>query len=594
MAKLLSAAWLVVRVAWRTGPLAFLITLGEVLSTVLRFLQPLFVGLIVDGLVTRSVGEIAWGAGLFAVALGLGGGLEAFAVGYRVKLIEDVGFAFDRQVVEALSRIESLDVLEDPKLSGAISNVKGRADTMGYCFNGLMSVAIQAAAPVTSMCVALVIDPRLLILVAAGVPTILVSLHVAKLQDAADELSRPFASRTDEWAQLLASDGARAERRIFKLWSWYRDQFVANVRKRDDPFVRPARLESLNGFLAEMFYLASVAAILAWILTTSSGASPGAVAATLLVALDLKGTLSALRFALSRFGPSLRAAMALQQVRRAADNVREPDPPEAGGLPGRLSVTEASYTYPTAEAEALSGVSVEIEPGQVVAVVGANGAGKSTLVEMLLGLRTPRIGRANPSHGRRSLVAQHFGRFEFAVAEAVGMRDLAALSDEKALASVRRSLEAASTKRFWEKWPNDLSHQLGASWPGGSELSGGQWQAIAAARCFNVGETDLVILDEPTAALDPEAQEEVTRRYLRAARNVARGGGIAVLVTHRMSIPRLADRIIVLSDGRIVEDGNHEELVAVGGTYAQAFETQASGFLEFPGDPWGSNGDPGS
>lgn len=171
MGGLIGAAFSIIAVAWRTSPAALLITFGEVLSTVLRFVQPLAAGLIVSGLIGHRIGETAWGAALLVASLGFGGALEAWAVGYRVRLIEDVGFAFDRDLMQSLSQIRRLDRLEEPKLANAIAKAKGRADMMGYSFNSLITVLVQAAAPLTSVSVAVLIDPRLLVLTLAGLPT---------------------------------------------------------------------------------------------------------------------------------------------------------------------------------------------------------------------------------------------------------------------------------------------------------------------------------------------------------------------------------------------------------------------------------------
>jgi ABC-type multidrug transport system fused ATPase/permease subunit len=473
----------------------------------------------------------------------------------------------------------------------AIARVKDRADTMGFCFNGLMTVIIQAAAPVTSICVAVIIDARLLILTVAGIPAILVSRWVTRLQDVADDTAQPLASRAVEWAQLVSSQDARAERKLFQLWGWYRTQMSEAVGKRDATFFRPAWFESVSSLLAELFYLACAAAVLLWILTAAGGVPAGIVAAVLLVSLDLKGTLAALRFALSGLGPSLRAAVALKEVRAAAasaaDRARLARPAQAPA--GQYRLTDASYTYSGADTPALHNLSLRVDPGQVVAIVGANGAGKTTLVEILLGLRNPADGKAVLPNATKSVVAQHFGRFQFTLAEAVALKTMSDCTPAD-VAKVRFCLEQASPHRFWAEHPDDVAVQLGPNWPGGTDLSAGQWQAVAAARCFYVEDADLVVLDEPTTALDPEAQEAVTLRYAAVARQVASRGGIAVLVTHRMSMPRLADHIVVLADGGLRETGTHDELIASNGLYARAYHAQASGFSEMINDV--SNADP--
>jgi ATP-binding cassette subfamily B protein len=585
------AAWLVFRVAWRTGPLALIFTFGEVISTVLRFLQPAMVGLIIDGLVGQSSERLIWGTTLLVVSLAFGGALEALAVGYRVKLIQDVGHAFDKEVMYALSQISELDRLEQQRLATAVAKVRDRADAMGFCFNGLMSVVIQAAAPITSICVAVAIDPRLAVLTLAGIPAILVTRRVTALQQDADEISQPHASRAVAWGQLMSNEDARAERKVFRLWEWYRSNMSAAVGRRDAAFFRPAWVDSVGSFLAELFYLACAAGTLLWVLTTGDGVSAGVVAAALLVSLDLKGAMGALRFALSGFGPTLRAALALRDVRDAAAEAFKEEPRGDDG-PGSGTVCRlsgVSYVYPAAKNPALRDVDLLIEPGQVVAVVGANGAGKSTLVELLLRLRRPTAGQVTLPRVKRSVIAQHFARYQFTMAEAVGLDDLSNLGPT-GMAKVQASLQHASSRPFWEEHPDGITRQLGSGWPGGTDLSAGQWQAIAAARCFYVEDADLVVLDEPTAALDPEAQETMTARYAVVARQVASRGGVAVLVTHRMSMPMLADRIIVLHDGEVVEAGTHDQLLAINGRYAHAYHAAASGFKEMASE--GSAGAP--
>ncbi len=577
MRELLFGAWLVVMVAWRTGPLAVIFTSGEVVSTALRFLQPIMVALVIDGIVNHSITQALWGVALLVASLAFGGALEALAVGYRVKLISDIGYAFDKEILHSLTRITALDDLEHPRLAKAVAKVKERADTMGFCFNGLMTVVIQAAAPITTICVAVVVDPRLLILAVAGIPSILVASRVAARQAEADDASQADASRAIAWAELVPAPDARAERKVFRIWDWYRHNIRTAVGRRDAAFFTAARIEGVSSFLAELFYLACVAAILIWILG-SGGMSAGAVAAALLVSLDLKGTIEVLRAALSRFGPALRSAAAMRDVHVAATSATA----AASDTPRHSDVCRlesVSYTHAGADRPALQCVDVTIEPGSVVAVVGANGAGKSTLTEVLLQLRRPTTGQAQSPSGASSMIAQNYGRYQFPLAESVALTDMDDLGPTES-DRVRSSLREASSRRFWEEHDADIGLQLGPDWPNSTDLSIGQWQAVAAARCFYIDDAQFVVLDEPTAALDPEAQEAMTTRYMNVARRVANQGGIAVLVTHRMSMPMLADRILVMHDGEVAESGTHAELIAAQGRYARTYEAAVSGFLQ--------------
>jgi ATP-binding cassette, subfamily B, bacterial len=575
MRELLSAAWFVMRLAWRTGPRAVVFTFGEVVSTVLTFLQPAMVGLIVGGLASHAAGPILYGTALLVASLACGGALEALAVGHRVKLIEDVGYAFDIEVMRSLARITDLDRLEQPELAAAIAKVRDRRDAMGFCFNGLMTVLIQAAAPVASVSVAVAIDPRLLLVTLAGLPALLAVRRTTKMEDDADKAASPHATRAVAWSRLIPDADARAERRVFGLWDWYQAGIGAAITRRDALFLRPADIESAWSLLADLFYLACAFTALLWILTTGH-LSAGRVAAALLVTVDLKGTLGALRYALSGLGPSLRAAVALRGIQQAAASVPGgPSEPQPGPESGGYRLAGVSYEYAGAAKAALRNLDLAIEPGQVVAIVGANGAGKSTLTEILTGLRNPSSGLIARPQAVPSVIAQRFGRYQFRLAEAVCMADLPDL-DAAELVSITDCLDQASPDRFWD----DITVQLGPDWPDGIDLSAGQWQSVAAARCFYVSRATLVVLDEPTAALDPLAQGVMAVRYSAITREVAERGGIAVVVTHRMSMPRLADQIIVLDEGEIAETGTHQELIALNGRYAQAYRAQASGFMQ--------------
>ena len=269
-----------------------------------------------------------------------------------------------------------------------------------------------------------------------------------------------------------------------------------------------------------------------------------------------------------------------------------------GPVPERLSdgirFEHVSFVYPGTEKRVLEDVCLDLRPGSVVAIVGENGAGKSTLVKLLCRLYQPTAGRIlvdgldlarMPVDEWRSRLAgafQDFFRFEFKARHTVGVGDLRRLDDEP---SVRTAVNRAGADDVIARLVAGLETQLGPTWPGGVEVSFGQWQKLALARGFMRDRPLLLVLDEPTAALDAETEHALFERYASAARGgrsngetESDGGRITILVSHRFSTVRMADRIVVLDGARVAEVGTHEELVAKGGKYAELYGIQASAY----------------
>jgi ATP-binding cassette subfamily B protein len=246
-----------------------------------------------------------------------------------------------------------------------------------------------------------------------------------------------------------------------------------------------------------------------------------------------------------------------------------------------------SFAYPGTDSLVLEDVSLSLPAGSVVAIVGENGAGKTTLVKLLARMYEPTSGAIfaddapiarMPAREWRERLAgafQDFYRFEFRARDTVGLGDLPRLNHEPAITA---AVERAGASDDISRLASGLETQLGPAWPGGVDVSFGQWQKLALARGFMREQPLLLILDEPTAALDAETEHALFERYAAAARTSRGAGRITILVSHRFSTVRMANLIIVLKGARVLEVGSHDELKAKGGHYAELYDIQAAAY----------------
>ncbi|MEZ5500845.1 MAG: ABC transporter ATP-binding protein [Steroidobacteraceae bacterium] len=243
---------------------------------------------------------------------------------------------------------------------------------------------------------------------------------------------------------------------------------------------------------------------------------------------------------------------------------------------------KVSFTYPGSDSPALIDIDLHIRPGHSLALVGENGSGKTTLIKLLTRLYSPSSGRIlldgldlerwdeQALRRRIGVIFQDFARYQLLVGENIGAGDVEAFEDELRW---RRASDQAMARAFIESMPEDYRTQLGKWFKDGRELSGGQWQKIALARAFMRVKADVLVLDEPTAAMDAAAEANVFEHFREVARD-----RIVILISHRFSTVRMADEIVVIQDGRIVERGSHDALMAADGHYRSLFTLQARGY----------------
>jgi ATP-binding cassette subfamily B protein len=263
------------------------------------------------------------------------------------------------------------------------------------------------------------------------------------------------------------------------------------------------------------------------------------------------------------------------------------DQPAPARLARGIRFEHVSFAYPGTDRLVLNDVNLDLPAGSVVAVVGENGAGKSTLVKLLAKMYEPTSGRIlidqtelsriAPAEWRARLAGafQDFFRFEFVARHTVGVGDVPRLDDEPAVVT---AVSRAGADDVIVKLTGGLETQLGRSWPSGVDVSFGQWQKLALARGFMRDEPIVLVLDEPTAALDAETEHALFERYAAAVRDDSSEGRITILVSHRFSTVRMADLIVVLDGARVVEMGSHDALMARGGQYSQLYGIQAAAY----------------
>ncbi len=262
-------------------------------------------------------------------------------------------------------------------------------------------------------------------------------------------------------------------------------------------------------------------------------------------------------------------------IRRGA--VAKGPHPERG-----VEFEHVSFAYPGATENALTDINLQLRRGESLALVGENGSGKTTLIKLLTRLYEPTEGRilldgqdlgewdVEALRQRIGVIFQDFGRYQFTVGENIGAGDVRYLQDADRQA---RAAETGLAAPFIEAMPEGYGTQLGRWFKGGRELSGGQWQKIALSRAFMRSDADILVLDEPTAAMDAASEAAVFDLFREHSKDK-----MTILISHRFSTVRAADQIIVIHGGRIVERGDHDSLVAANGTYAQLFRLQARGY----------------
>jgi ATP-binding cassette, subfamily B, bacterial len=383
----------------------------------------------------------------------------------------------------------------------------------------------------------------------------------------------------EAWADLLSSRKATSEVRLFRVQDWVHRNWLAAYQQcahlDQSAATARVRLGLVSSVLSVIAY--GIVAVLSLFTAyqTGPGQAAGVFVGLLMTAQAMQGYLNGIIWAIGRLNRDSSLIGDLTDFfSQSQEQEAEPPTDRLGAHPVCIELENVRFRYPVAQNDVLRGVTAKVATNEIIALVGPNGAGKSTLAALILSFYRATEGSVM-INGQRSAdgpqgsaVLQDFTRYALSVRDNVGFGDLPRIAQDSAL---QQALMQAGSSLG-----NDLNTSLGVEF-GGRDLSGGEWLRVAIARGA-LPESGLLVMDEPTAAIDPVAEVDIVKRLLSHSKDGR--GCTTVVVSHRLGIARFADRIIVMDQGQIREQGTHSELLAIGGLYADMWQAQSSWYSE--------------
>ena len=579
------------RLAWESGP--GIVTTGVVCRIVVALLPVMMLAvakLILDAVQLRSMtGELRpdfW----WLVALECGLAVCAAVLG-RTGGFFDSLFAdrFTRHVsVRVMGHASRLDLstYEDPAFHDTLERARVQATDRVCMVHALGSLLQQSVTVLTLSASIAYFSPWLLaLLVLAVVPAFLGESHFAFLGYSLNIEQTPARRRLDYLRLLGASKEAAKELKLFGLAPYVTGEYARLADQLYQQNVRLARRRLLSGAFLSLVSTGSYYGAYAYVVfrTVNGDLSWGDLQFLAGALAGANGGIQALFSAFSNIADQSLFLTDLVEFFKVQPTIRSKPDAIPAPRPMRYGIVfeDVSFSYPGNSRLVLDRLNLRIGLGERIALVGANGQGKTTIVKLLARQYDPTCGRilldgvdlrdycVEDLHREIGVIFQDFMRYDMTARQniAIGRIDVEARNDEIELAA-RKSLANAVISRL----PQGYDQLLGRRFDGGLDLSGGEWQKIALARAY-LRDAQLLVLDEPTAALDARSEYEVFERFAELTYCKT-----ALLISHRFSTVRMADRIVVLADGQIAEHGSHADLLGRGGQYAEMFELQAASY----------------
>lgn len=587
----LSSMWRLCKLGYRHEPRLMLASLVlSQLAALPDALLALWLMLLGKGVLEHRPGLVegaAIGLGVSAAATWF---LRTVSTRVQRRFRDKVTIALESHVARLQASIASIAHQERPEYLDRLSMLRNQVFVLDHMYMAVFSMLGWILRLGVTLALLASIHPVLLLLAVFAVPTVWTSTWRPEVERSAQERGAQASRLARHLFQVATTAPPGKEVRVTGIGSLLATERRAAC-ERWYKFVALARWGSAFWYAVAWFIFGC--AYVGAVVLVSSVLHGSASQVLLLLAAGARlsayigATVGELAFLRGFWMDGSRRLAWLEDY--AAAVAASGDRPVPSVLRQGIRLEHASFAYPGTSQVVLDDISVILPAGAVVAVVGENGAGKSTLVKLLAKMYEPTSGsiflddtplaRVAASEWRNRIAGafQDFFRFEFRVQHTVGLGDVPRLEDKGAVSA---AVDRAGAGDVVTHLTAGLETQLGPTWPGGVEVSFGQWQKLALARGFMREEPLLLILDEPTAALDAETEHALFERYASAAHGSGgnHNGRITILVSHRFSTVRMADLIVVLNGARLVEVGTHDELMAAGGHYAELYNIQAAAY----------------
>jgi ATP-binding cassette subfamily B protein len=556
------------------------------LSALPDALIALWFKLIADGIGAGDARRVQ----LAAIALGVSAAgtwfLRTVATRVQRRFRDKVTIALESHVARLQASIPTVAHQEMPEHLDRLAMLRDQVFVLDHMYASVFSTAGWILRLAVTMALLVSVHPALALLLLFALPTVMTSGWRPAVERKAQERAAPFNRLARSLFTTATTAAPGKEVRVMGIG----ERLIRDRRRAWDEGHGPiaaARWGSMrwHTFAWAIFgagYVGSIVFVSAG-LHASAGAVLLVLAAGARLSSYIGATVGEIGFLRGFWIYGARRLMWLENY--AASLKATADLPAPSRLVNGIRFEKVSFAYPGTEKLVLSDVTLDLPAGAVVAIVGENGAGKSTLVKLIAKMYVPTAGRIlidgadlariSSESWREKLAGafQDFFKFEFRARHSVGLGDVPRLDDTPAVAS---AVNRAGADDVVAKLSSGLDTQLGSTWPDGAEVSFGQWQKLALARAFMRDDPLVLILDEPTAALDSETEHALFERYATAAHST--GGRITILVSHRFSTVRMADLIVVLDGARVAEFGSHEALMARRGQYAELYAIQAAAY----------------